>query len=520
MKSNMQVIIPMSGEGKRFQDAGYQTPKPFIKIDKFCMINHVLKMLNGFKDYLIIGKESHLSEKNKKKIYSVIPDLKLVSLKKNKLGPVMALKKYEHLISDEKEIIISYCDFFSKFQIKNFVSFVKKNNSYGAIATYTGFHPHMLGNDNYAYIVKKKNFEVKKIFEKKSLNKNKFKEIASNGLYYFKSGKLLKEIINEYISRGPMINNEYYISLLFNFIIQKKLKVNYYMVDNMCQWGTPTDLENFKDWYFYFKSKNNSKKKIKINDTIMLMPMAGIGKRFSHKGYKVPKPLIKIDDKYMFHKAIDDLPEFSDYKFVTLGKHNLDKIIKKKIKNSKILSLKKKTDGQARSCMLGIKHFNIGENQKIFITACDNGAIYSNKYLLNLINDENIDIVVWTSKNFFSAKKNPEMYSWVNVDKNNFVKNVSVKKFNEKDPINSHVFIGSVLFKKAKYFIEGFKMNVNKKITSNNEYYLDEVINRNIEMSLKIKIFEVQKYICWGTPDDYKTYLYWNNFFNSSKIIF
>ncbi len=510
----------MSGEGKRFKDAGYHEPKPFIKIDKYYMVYHVIKMLKGFKDYLIIGKNSHLNIKNKKKLYSLIPELKLVSLKKNKLGPVMALKKYEHLISDEKEIIVSYCDFFSKFQMKNFISFLKQNNSYGVIATYTGFHPHMLGNDNYAYIVKKKNFEIKKIFEKKTLNKNKLKEIVSNGLYYFKSGKLLKEVINEYISCGPKIKNEYYVSLLFNFLIQKNLKVNYYMIDNMCQWGTPNDLKDFKSWYSYFKSENNFKKKIKIKDTTMLMPMAGEGKRFSSKGYKIPKPLIKINDKHMFLKAIEDLPEFSDYRFVALDKHNLNKIIRKKVKNSKTLSLKRKTDGQARSCMMGIKHFDIDENQKIFISACDNGAVYSNKRLLNLINNENIDIIVWTFKNNFSAKKNPEMYSWVNIDKNNFVKNVSVKKFNEKDPLNSHALTGSFFFKKAKYFIEGFKMNVEKKITTNNEYYLDEVINRNVEMSLKIKIFEVRKYICWGTPDDYKTYLYWNNFFKKSKIIF
>ena len=31
---------------------------------------------------------------------------------------------------------------------------------------------------------------------------------------------------------------------------------------------------------------------------------------------------------------------------------------------------------------------------------------------------------------------------------------------------------------------------------------------------LKVKVFEVENYICWGTPDDYETYLYWQNFFD------
>ena len=524
MKSNIQIIIPMSGEGKRFQDYGYKDLKPFIRVHKNYMIKHVVDMLDGFNDYLFICNDNHLKKKGQEIIKSQVPHAKIVSIKKNKLGPVMALKKFENLIQDDKEIIISYCDFFSKFQINKLLSFTKKNNSDGLIVTYTGFHPHMLGNDNYAYLSTKKNFQLKKIYEKKKLKKDKLKEIVSNGLYYFKSGRLLKEVINEYIKEGPKVKNEYYVSLLFNFIIQKGQKVNYYMVDNMCQWGTPDDLESFKKWHLYFKIEDKIKKKIKLNNTTLLMPMAGIGDRFLKKGYKLPKPFLDIDGKYMFERAAKDLPIFDDYKFIILEKHNLKfklkNLIKKKFKNSDILSLPKKTDGQARSCMLGINHFKINENKQLFISACDNGAIYSNEYLSNLISDDNVDIIVWTFRNSESTKMNPNMYSWVNIDNNNFVKSVSVKKFNGADPAKSHTFLGSVLFKKAKFFTEGFKENIKKKVKHNDEYYVDEIINRNIEMSLKVKIFEVNNYICWGTPDDYKTYLYWNKFFRNNKIIF
>lgn len=524
MKSNFQIIIPMSGEGKRFKDFGYKELKPFIKIHKNYMINHVINMLEGFNDYLFICNDSHLKNNCKKKIKSQVPQAKIVSIKKNKLGPVMALKKFENLIQDDKEIIISYCDFFSMFNTSKLLSFIKKHNSHGLIVTYTGFHPHMLGKDHYAYLSVNKKFQLNKIYEKKALKKDKLKEIVSNGLYYFKSGRLLKKVINELIKHGPKINNEYYVSLLFNFIVQKNLRVNYYMVNNMCQWGTPHDLENFKKWNLYFKIENKIKKKIKFNNTTLLMPMAGSGSRFSKEGYKLPKPLLDINGKYMFEKAVKDLPIFDDYKFIILEEHNkkfkIKNLIKNKFKNSDILQLKKKTDGQARSCMMGVSHFKIDENKKLFISACDNGAIYSNEYLSNLISDDNIDIIVWTFRNNESTKKNPYMYSWVNVDNNNFVKNVSVKKLNGLDPSNSHTFLGSVLFKKTKFFTDGFKENIKRKIKHNNEYYVDEIINRNIEMSLKVKIFEVNNYICWGTPNDYKTYIYWNKFFKNNKTIF
>ena len=56
----------------------------------------------------------------------------------------------------------------------------------------------------------------------------------------------------------------------------------------------------------------------------------------------------------------------------------------------------------------------------------------------------------------------------------------------------------------------------NKRI--NNEFYVDECINNLIESGLKVKVFEVNKYICWGTPNDLKTYDYWQQFHKTQKF--
>ena len=39
----------------------------------------------------------------------------------------------------------------------------------------------------------------------------------------------------------------------------------------------------------------------------ILIPLGGIGKRFSDEGYSFPKPLIKIFDKTMIEHVIDSL---------------------------------------------------------------------------------------------------------------------------------------------------------------------------------------------------------------------
>ena len=49
----------------------------------------------------------------------------------------------------------------------------------------------------------------------------------------------------------------------------------------------------------------------------------------------------------------------------------------------------------------------------------------------------------------------------------------------------------------------------------NNEFYVDSVINIAVELGLKVIYFEIDYYLCWGTPNDLKTYNYWQNCFHN-----
>ena len=40
---------------------------------------------------------------------------------------------------------------------------------------------------------------------------------------------------------------------------------------------------------------------------------------------------------------------------------------------------------------------------------------------------------------------------------------------------------------------------------------------KSIEIGLKVVLFEVDYFICWGTPDELETYNYWESCFNKWK---
>ena len=520
--NNIQLIIPMSGIGKRFIDAGYEKTKSLIDVDGYPIIKHVVDLFPGVKDVIFICNDIHLKQTNMRKVLNDIsPNCRIFEVANNTKGPINAIHQIFDFIDDNKQTIVSYCDYGTYWNFENFISYVNEKNFDGAIPCYTGFHPHMLGSDNYAFC-KENNMELIQIKEKEPFTDNKMNEYASNGTYYFKSGYLLKEYSQKLIDLDININGEYYVSLLYNLLVNDGLKVGIFEIENMLQWGTPYDLENYKGWSKYFSNINLPQIKIKNPpNTTLILPMAGKGSRFTEEGYDLPKPLLDVDGLPMILQAVDCLPESDNNVFICLQDHiddfGIDKTLKNHFLNTEVISINETTEGQACTCEIGIEETNINLENPILISACDNGVFYDTKKYLELLNDESIDVIVWTFRNNQASKTNPNAYAWLDVDENDNIKHVSCKKFIYENPLITHAIIGTMFFRKGTYFMEGLQKNYNENIRTNGEFYVDDVLNQNIKDGLKVKVFEVENYICWGTPNDYKTYNYWNKYFKNIK---
>src|SRR3990167_2251113 len=494
------------------------------------MIEYIINLFPGEKDISFICNDKHLKETRMIDILNrICPHGKIyeISINDNK-GPVYAVSLMNDIydnIKDENEIIISYCDFCAIWDYKNFLKNIRFNKSDGVIVCYKKFHPHMLGIDNYAFL---KETEIgskimDEIREKKPFTNDRMNEYASCGIYYFKSGNIVKKYFKKLIELGETVNGEFYVSMVYNLFVEDGLKINIYEIEYMLQWGTPYDLENYLKWSKYFSNIHNNHNINFIDkyDTTTILPLAGKGSRFLEQGYTIPKPLLCIDNFPMVVLAIKCLPQSTNNIFICLNEHINNYLLKKNIldayPNAEIYGIDYITGGQACTVEIGINNSKLNLDKAILITACDNGVYFNMKKYQSLVDDISNDIIVWSFKNEFTSKNNPNMYAWLETDNNDNVLSVSCKKFIEgiHDIKNSHVIIGTMFFRKAQYFIDGLYKNYNENIKTNDEYYVDDVLNQNIKNGLKIKAFQVENYICWGTPNDYKTYLYWEKFFST-----
>ena len=247
--------------------------------------------------------------------------------------------------------------------------------------------------------------------------------------------------------------------------------------------------------------------------------MAGDGKRFVDGGYKTIKPLINTDGLPMVIRAAKSLPFADKYIFVCRKSHvintNIEEIINYYFKNSVIIKIEKLTEGQAITCMKAKEH--IPDDAILTIGSSDNDMNYDSNLANLIFEDASTDGFIWTFRNNQSVLQNPNMYGWVKVNKDKAI-SISCKKAISNDPLNDHAIIGAFTFKKAKYFFDAVDKMVLENYRISNEFYVDVAVDFAIKNDLFFKVFEVDQYICWGTPKDYENYDYWLSYFKNRLL--
>lgn len=514
----MHLIIPMSGQGQRFINAGYADVKPLIRVDGKPIIEHVLNLFPGNHKISFICNNEHLATTPMQTLLQTIaPSAQIIAIDPHKKGPVYAVAQMFDQIDDAEEVIVNYCDFSMYWDYAAFLSQVRAQNADGAIPAYRGFHPHMLGSTNYAFI-QNDGLWLQAIKEKEPFTKNRMNEYASTGTYYFKRGAYVKKYFQALMDANIHVNGEYYVSLVYNLLQRDNLATMVYEVEHMLQWGMPYDLEEYQTWSNYFRQCLEIQESIEPNkNSINLIPLAGRGSRFADDGYLDPKPLIPVNGKPMILQAAASLPPAEKNHFVCLKEHlqkypHLATVLQTSYTNTTIAQCDSVTQGQACSCMAGLQ--GADPEAELLIAACDNGMLWNQERYRQLLDDPSVDAIVWSFRNHPSSKRNPTMYSWIKINDQDVVEEVSLKQPISSTPERDHAVVGTFYFKKTTYFFEAFDWIVKNNMRTNGEFYVDTCINALIAIGRRVKVFEVDHYVCWGTPNDLRTYEYWQSFFH------
>ena len=540
----MQIVIPMSGFGERFRRAGYAVPKPLIEVDGKPIIGHVIDLFPGETDFIFICNEDHLANPDYR-MAQILKDLcptgKVVGIPAHKLGPIHAVRQVEHLLDPARPVIVNYCDFTCYWNWDHFKSFVAETACAGAIPAYKGFHPHTLGTTNYAYIkegtgensgqvndvgingIDNRSVWALDIQEKQPYTDNRMEEFASSGTYYFASAKIMSDAFKKTMDQNIHVGGEYYVSLAYKPMFAKGEKVAVYPLQHFMQWGTPDDLHEYNSWSDTFKRLIDPHVDSAPAGSLVI-PMAGMGKRFADEGYVLTKPLIPVSGKAMAIQAIEDLPK-SQYQSLVMrsdmpGLGDIQSSIKQSFPNAIITLVPEVTEGQACTALIGLDALEKGSPKNsdsdlspITFGACDNGVLFNQTAYQALIHNPEVDVIVWGARGHTNAVRKPQMFGWIDANTDGRINTISVKT-PLASPAIDPIVIGTFTFKNPNDARRAIDTLIARNGRINGEFYLDSCINDAIGLGLRCYLFEVDSFISWGTPNDLKTFEYWQSCFH------
>lgn len=547
----MYVIIPMTGYGSRFVAAGYKELKPFIPVMGVPVIEWIVKkMYPADTDFIFVCRGEHLKEdaSMEKRLVELAPRAKIVSIKDwVKKGPVYdVLRAYRelkdsHQIDVEKPCIINYCDFYMTWDFQAFARMAKERNCDGSVPCYTGFHPNLLPQKNYyASCLTDDEDNLLEIREKYSFEKDKTMAKHSPGVYYFKNGYLMEkycQILTEH--EECAINGEYYASLPYNFMVQDGLKV--WVPTNVkyfCQWGTPEDMQEFVYWTDLIRqaagnrqAENQTAEESKTWGKV-LIPMAGAGQRFAEAGYQVHKPAIMTIDRFDGHQkpmvvcATKDLPgvrkDGSNVIYVDRTFHREDGVedaIRQYYEKAQFITIDHLTQGQACTCMLAENYLN--PKEPLLIAGCDNGMDIDVAAFQELTRD--CDCIVFTYRHNEAVLSNPNAYGWMITDQEGNITGTSIKKAISDTPMEDPAVVATFWFREAGIFLEATEKMIREDDRIRGEFYVDQTVKHVLDLHYRAKIFDIDRYVGWGTPADYegyqKTYTYFEDFLKEENLL-
>jgi len=223
----INVLQLAAGKGSRFKDYS-DVPKPFIEVDGEPMFLRAFKSMHlSNVRYHVLFQEDHIEKYNPEQY---VPDAIIHSIDHYTDGAatsaysVIAYSPFKH----EQWLIID-CDFILDTN-------VELPSTSGIVVQH---HPWDI-KSSYSYI--DSDNKIKAVAEKQTIS-----EYRNTGHYLWETGELFTECYEFYKNNKLTQMNEFYLSPLYNYAINKRKDVLPIYIDNYVPIGTPADLESYNE---------------------------------------------------------------------------------------------------------------------------------------------------------------------------------------------------------------------------------------------------------------------------------
>jgi len=233
----MQILIPMSGAGRRFAEAGYDKPKPLIEFFGHTMIENVLVNLGKHNSYTLCVLREHYESNPwlfERHLPSVVHQVNLVLVDKVTRGAAETCLLARQFIKPDEPLLIANCDQMMKWDQVDFEAHLQSSGLDGCMFTF------FRDTTAYSYVENDQNGIAVRTAEKQVISPH-----ATTGIYEWTKGKDYIWAADKMIADDVRHAGEFYVCPVYNENIAAGQKIGIY--DKVEHWpiGTPEDLKYF-----------------------------------------------------------------------------------------------------------------------------------------------------------------------------------------------------------------------------------------------------------------------------------
>lgn len=237
----MNILFPIAGEGKRFQNQSY-VPKPLIKINGKPMLWWAIKTLNldGNYIFVILNYDNDSFNEDMSLIISEVEDAKVIKIDTPTNGSATTCLLAEQYINNEEPLLVTNCDQYLAWSPIEFLAFVNQKNLDGCVSIYDHGDIRVGEKSPYCFVDIDKNGVITKFCEKFAISKH-----SMNGIHYWKKGEHFVSSCKKMIEDKVMVNGELYLSNSFNYLINEGKTILPFFMGNgeYLSLGTPEEVQ-------------------------------------------------------------------------------------------------------------------------------------------------------------------------------------------------------------------------------------------------------------------------------------
>lgn len=249
-----------------------------------------------------------------------------------------------------------------------------------------------------------------------------------------------------------------------------------------------------------------------------IFTLSGNSERFTKEGFII-KPLIKIDGKLIIEYVLDMFPNinFKDCIFITndhdVKTHNIDVVLKQLYSESTVITIPAHKKGPVVS-ILKIENI-IMDNEPYIVSYCDLTHKWDFEDFVKNINQSKCDGCLVTHTGMHPHRMININFAHLRINDSNVLE-VKEKGYFTDNPINEYASSGIYYFKNGSLLKKYCKKLIENNDTINGEFYITLVYNEMIKDGLFISHYPTDNYVCFGTPFELISFMYWKSISNTT----